>query len=69
MGFADFRARFTPDTGVGWTIDPAEGSLMQKEDTNFILRFKPNSPGVSQGYLVVETEDMKKTWQIIGNIA
>mmetsp|Transcript_115022 Transcript_115022/g.171921 ORF Transcript_115022/g.171921 Transcript_115022/m.171921 type:complete len:297 (+) Transcript_115022:97-987(+) len=69
MGFADFRAAFAPGTGVGWTIDPAEGSLMQKEDTNFILRFKPNAPGVSEGYLVIETEDVKKTWKLIGTTA
>ena len=66
MGFADFRASFTSDTGVGWTIEPSEGSLMQREDTNFILRFKPNGPGVSEGYLVIETEDFKKTFKVVG---
>jgi hypothetical protein len=69
MGFADFRARFTADTGAGWTITPSEGSLSKKEDTKFILRFKPNAPGNSEGYLVVETEDFKKTWKLIGSTA
>lgn len=69
MGFADFRAEFTADTGAGWTIEPTEGSLMQREDTNFIARFKPQAPGVAEGYLVIETEDFKKTWKVIGNTA
>ena len=69
MGFADFRAAFTADTGAGWSVDPPEGSLSKKEDTNFIVRFKPNAPGVSEGYLVVETEDFKKTWKVIGTTA
>ena len=59
MGFADFRAAFTPETGKEWTVEPEEGSLMQREDTNFIVRFRPQGPGVSEGYLVVETEDFK----------
>jgi len=69
MGFADFRAAFTPGTGSEWTVEPAEGSLMQREDTNFIVRFRPQGPGVSEGYLVVETEDFKKTWKIVGSTA
>lgn len=69
MGFADFRAAFTSETGSEWTIQPQEGSLTAKEDTNFIVRFRPQGPGVSEGYLVVETEDFKKTWKVIGNTA
>jgi hypothetical protein len=69
MGFADFRAAFTPGTGEGWTVTPSEGSLTKKEETNFIVRFKCQKPGVSQGYLVVETEDFKKTWKVIGSTA
>lgn len=67
MGFADFRAAFTPDTSSDWTIDPSEGSLMQREDTNFVVKFRPSTPGMSEGYLVIETEDFKKTWKLVGS--
>jgi hypothetical protein len=69
MGFADFRAAFTPETGNEWTIEPSQGSLTAKEDTNFIVRFKPQGPGVKEGYLVIETEDFKKTWKVVGSTA
>ena len=69
MGFADFRAAFSPETGAEWTVEPAEGSLKQREDTPFIVRFKAQSPGVCEGYLVVETEDFKKTWKVVGSTA
>lgn len=69
MGFADFRAAFAPGTGPEWTIDPAEGSLKQREDTGFLLRFKAQNPGVVEGYLVIETEDFKKTWKLVGSTA
>ncbi|KAL7456432.1 hypothetical protein ACHAWC_007945 [Mediolabrus comicus] len=67
MGFADFRAAFTPETSGDWTIDPSEGSLMQREDTNFVVKFRPSTPGMSEGYLVIETEDFKKTWKLVGS--
>lgn len=67
MGFADFRAAFTSDTGPGFTVEPAEGSLRQKEDTQFLVKFKPQAPGVTEGYLVIETEDFKKTWKVVGS--
>lgn len=67
MGFADFRAAFTADTPPFWTIDPAEGSL-DKSGTEFTLRFKPQSPSVVEGYLVIETEDFKKTWKLVGGV-
>jgi hypothetical protein len=69
MGFADFRAAFTAETGPAWTISPSEGSLTKKEDTLFTLRYKAQGPGVSEGYLVVETEDFKKTWKLVGSSA
>ena len=69
MGFADFRAAFAPGTGPEWTIEPSEGALKQREATEFILRFKAQSPGAVTGYLVIETEDFKKTWQLIGSTA
>jgi len=67
MGFADFRAAFTAETPLDWTIEPVEGSLKQREDTHFTVKFKPQGPGTAQGYLVIETEDFKKTWQLVGS--
>lgn len=69
MGFADFRAAFTPGSSPDLTVTPGEGSLMQKDDTAFIVKFKANSPGVSEGYLVIETEDFKKSWKVVGSTA
>ena len=69
MGFADFRAAFTPETGPEWTVSPSEGSLKQRDDTMFIVRFKAQKPGIVEGYLVVETEDFKKTWKVVGSTA
>ncbi|GMH78437.1 hypothetical protein TrST_g4755 [Triparma strigata] len=69
MGFADFRAALSSDTSLEWSIEPEEGSLNKSDETEFILRFKPSTPGVSEGYLVIETEDWKKTWKVIGNTA
>lgn len=40
---------------------------MQREDTNFVIKFRPTSMGVSEGYLVIETEDFKKTWKLVGS--
>ncbi|KAL7485431.1 hypothetical protein ACHAW6_011030 [Cyclotella cf. meneghiniana] len=67
MGFADFRAAFTSDTPMDWSVEPAQGALKQKEDTHFVVKFKPQGPGVTQGYLVIETEDFKKTYQVVGS--
>lgn len=67
MGFADFRAAFTPETPMDWTIEPNEGSLMQREDTHFTLKFLPQGPGLVEGYLVIQTEDFKKTWKVVGS--
>ena len=66
MGFADFRAAFTPDTSMAWTVTPNEGSLQQRTPTDFVVKFRPESIGVFEGYLVIETEDFKKTWKVIG---
>ncbi|KAL7493399.1 hypothetical protein ACHAWT_005948 [Skeletonema menzelii] len=67
MGFADFRAAFADGTSSDWSIEPSEGSLKQREDTEFIVKFRPSTPGVSEGYLVIETEDFKKTWKVVGS--
>ena len=67
MGFADFRAAFTSNTPMDWTVEPNEGALKQREDTEFTLKFKPQGPGLIEGTLVIETEDFKKTWQVQGS--
>ena len=66
MGFSDFRASFTADTQPGWSVDPQEGAL-SKEATMFQIKFRPEGPGVFEGYLVLETEDFKKAWKVVGS--
>lgn len=66
MGFADFRAAFTPETPASFTVDPKEGALRQKDDTVFTIKYRAQQPGQVEGYLVIETEDFKKTWKVIG---
>lgn len=66
MGFADFRAAFTSDTASCFQVTPAEGSLSSKNPTQFIVKFKPEMFGVFEGYLVIETEDFKLTYKLIG---
>ena len=66
MGFADFRAAFTAETSAAFTVTPAEGALRQKEDTLFTVKYRAQQPGIVEGYLVIETEDFKKTWKVVG---
>lgn len=68
MGFADFRAAFTNETPGEWTVEPASGSL-SKDPINFIVKFRPQNPGLLEGFLVIETEDFKKTWKVVGSTA
>lgn len=67
MGFADFRAAFTSGSSPDFTVTPPEGSLSSKEATEFNIKYKPSSLGISEGWLVIETEDFKKTWKLIGS--
>jgi len=69
IGYADFRAQFTPSTPSDWKIDPMEGTLHSKNAVDFVIKFTPSNPGTVQGHLVIETEDMKKTWLLIGGTA
>lgn len=68
MGFSDFRARFTGMSNAAeWSVTPTEGSLNGRGDpTQFIVKYRPMSPTVSQGYLVVETDEEKWTYQLFG---
>ena len=67
MGFSDFRASFTPEAGGDWSIEPSEGSLSGRTATDFLVKFRPSNPGTSEGYLVIDTEDDKWTWRVIGS--
>jgi hypothetical protein len=69
MGFADFRAAFTADSSLDYSVTPSEGSISSKEATEYIVKFKPSAPGVAEALLVIETEDFKKTWHFIGSTA
>jgi hypothetical protein len=67
MGFAEFRASFIGDTNNDWFVTPSDGVLKQHEDTHFAVTFRPTNHGVASGYLVIETEDFKKTWKVVGS--
>eukprot|EP00804_Cyclotella_cryptica_P025066 CCRYP_016547-RA/>CCRYP_016547-RA protein AED:0.12 eAED:0.12 QI:406/0.66/0.75/1/1/1/4/209/330 len=67
MGFAKFRAAFDGDGSNNWHVTPSDGVLKQNEDTHFAVTFRPKHPGVSSGYLVIETQDFKKTWKVVGS--
>jgi len=67
MGFADFRAAFTADANMDWTVTPTEGAILSSEMMEFVVKFKPQNPGVSEATLVIDTEDMKKTFKFIGS--
>jgi hypothetical protein len=68
MGFSDFRAAFTANTNTAeWSVEPTEGSLNGRgEPTNFVVKYRPSRPGLSGGYLVVQTEEDKWTYNLIG---
>jgi predicted fused transcriptional regulator/phosphomethylpyrimidine kinase len=68
MGFSDFRARFTQMTSpADWSVTPTEGSLNGRGDpTQFMVKFRPQNPSLSEGYLVVETEEDKWTYKLVG---
>jgi hypothetical protein len=66
MGFSDFRAAFTPETSSEWTVSPSEGSLSGRKDTDFLVKYRPQSIGLSEGYLVIDTEEYKWTWKLKG---
>lgn len=68
MGFSDFRARFTQMTNPAeWDITPTSGSLNGRgAPTTFTVKYRAQSPGQSQGYLVIQTEDDKWTYELMG---
>merc|ERR1739842_49672 len=67
MGYAKFRTGFVGDSTNEWSVTPSDGYLKQHEATHFVLRHTPHSPGVSSAYFVIETEDFKQTWKVVGS--
>lgn len=67
MGYAKFRAAFVGGTSNEWSVTPNDRFLKQHEATHFVVRYNPHSPGVANSYLVIETEDFKKTWKVVGS--
>lgn len=67
MGFANFRATLVGNDFGEWSVTPSDGVLKQNEATQFTVRYNPHSAGVSNAYLVIETEDFKKTWKLVGS--
>jgi len=67
MGYAKFRAGFVEDASGEWSVTPSDGFLKQKESTQFVVRYNPDSAGVSHAHLVIETEDFKKIWRVAGS--
>lgn len=68
MGFSDFRARFTQMSNPAeWSVEPGAGALNGRGDpTVFTVKYRAQTPGQSEGYLVVETEDDKWTYRLSG---
>lgn len=67
LGFAKFRAGFVGDAAAEWTVTPSDGYLKQNEPTNFVVSYRPQNPGVVHGHLVIETEDHKNVWKVVGS--
>lgn len=66
IGFAKFRAGFVGDAAAEWSVTPNDGFLKQSEPTNFVVSYRPQNPGIVHGHLVIETEDFKNVWKVVG---
>ena len=67
MGFAQFRAAFVGDTNNDWFVSSSDDVLSGRKETHLAVAFRPNNHGLTSGYLVVETQDFKKTWKVVGS--
>lgn len=67
MGFAKFRTYFVGDAAAEWTVTPSDGYLKQNEATQFVISYRPQNPGVVHGHFVIETEDFKNIWKVVGS--
>jgi hypothetical protein len=56
MGYAQFRAGFAGDASNEWSVSASDSFLKQNEDTHIVVRYNPHSSGVSNAFLVIETE-------------
>jgi hypothetical protein len=56
MGWAKFRAGFVGDDSNEWSVSASDSFLKSHEETNFVVRYTPNNPGVSNAYFIIETE-------------
>ena len=67
MGFAKFRTYFVGDAATEWTVTPSDGYLKQNEETQFIISYRPQNTGVCHGHFVIETEDFRNIWKVVGS--
>jgi len=67
MGYAKFRAGFVGDASNEWSVTASDSFLKQNEATHIVVRYSPHSPGVSNACLVIEAEDFKMTWKVVGS--
>eukprot|EP00985_Skeletonema_marinoi_P011739 scaffold5581_cov156-Skeletonema_marinoi.AAC.8 len=67
MGFAKFRTYFVGDAAAEWTVTPSDGYLKQNEATQFVISYRPRNPGLVHGHFVIETEDFKNIWKVVGS--
>eukprot|EP00986_Skeletonema_menzelii_P014840 scaffold10382_cov103-Skeletonema_menzelii.AAC.1 len=67
MGFAKFRTYFVGDAAAEWTVTPSDGYLKQNKETQFIISYRPQNTGVVHGHFVIETEDFRNIWKVVGS--
>ncbi len=72
MGYEDFVVGFSSDSDNGggdFEVKPLSGTLNGRrgDPTPFSITFKPNDPGgVRNAYLIIETEESKWTYHLMG---
>ena len=67
--FAPFRCEFMPGSDVSFSVSPNVGSMNRRsgEPVQVTVRYKPEKPALVEGWLVFETEDMKKVYRFLGS--
>ena len=58
---------FVGDAAAEWTVTQSDGYLKQNEATQFVISYRPQNPGVVHGHFVIETEDFKYIWNVVGS--
>jgi hypothetical protein len=69
MGFADFRAAFDDNTSNEWTIEPEEGALRKNEETEFVLRFRPERGKRVKGTLLSRRKISRRSGRLRARLA